>query len=330
MPKTCYRYETTTTTSDYIPVEGALVRANRWFTTHKGYTDSNGNFTCDGTFIRNADYSIKWEAYDYDIRDGSYGQAYFTGPQDTIGSWNLEIEQEEYPKSYLFAHIQRAADTYYYKNDTWGILPPPTRDGVFAFLLQRLHIAGKDKEGQAHYFDWNAWFQSATVVIYSKTKNSRVKDSRELFGVSIHELSHAAHWENKGYTDINWLLNKRITETWATGVEWKITNDIYHEAYTNNNIYENHFQTQSIEYITEESDGYTPLVIDLIDDVNQRTAISSPLTLPNDEASGYTLSQIESALPGTFGSWWVWRDNILRDYDNPTEEKVNYLFQTYK
>ncbi len=30
-------------------IEGVVVRATRWFTTHKGTTDSLGNFTCDGT-----------------------------------------------------------------------------------------------------------------------------------------------------------------------------------------------------------------------------------------------------------------------------------------
>ncbi len=37
-----------------IPLVGALVRARRWFTTHSGYTDSNGKFSCDGRFRRDA------------------------------------------------------------------------------------------------------------------------------------------------------------------------------------------------------------------------------------------------------------------------------------
>lgn len=332
-----YRYETTTTTSDYIPVEGVLVRATRWFTTHKGYTDSNGNYTCDGTFIYDATYSIKWEAYDYDIRDGSYGQAYFNGPKQT-GSWNLDINQTDYSKTYLFAHIQRAADTYYYKNNTWGILPPPTRDGVFAFLLQRLHIAGKDETGRSKYIDLYELFQAATVIVYSSQESTNgtihYYDSREMFGTTIHELAHASHWGNKGYTTSNYILDwtfgdPRLPESWAVGVEWKITNDIYRDAYNSGNIYSNFYQNYTITQISEESEGYTPLVIDLIDDHNQQEYFNNT-NYPNDEVYGYTLSQIESALPGPLESWWVWRDNIIRDYENPTENKVDYLFQTYK
>lgn len=54
-----YRYETSTSNTHFIPMGGVEVRARRWFTTHKGITDVNGNFVCDGTFERPANYSIK-------------------------------------------------------------------------------------------------------------------------------------------------------------------------------------------------------------------------------------------------------------------------------
>jgi len=315
-----YRYETSTSNTHFIPMDGVEVRARRWFTTHKGITDVNGNFVCDGTFERPANYSIKWERYDFDIRDGSYGQAYYNGPKQT-GNWFLDIEEDGTPKSFLFAHIFRAAYTYYYKNNRWGIKPPPTRDGFFAFLQQRLHIAGKEGDLFAsHYFDFNHLIQAAEVVIYKSNYNSR-----NIFGTTIHELAHASHWE-MGYSDAQWLLSKKLPESWAVGVEWKIVNDIYPSA-----LYGNHNSKQgnTINYIRFESDGYTPLVIDLIDNLNQRVFYNDP-NYPNDQVEGYTLSQLEHALMYSSGIWWVWRTRIKEMFDNPTEMYVDYLFQTYE
>jgi hypothetical protein len=309
-----YRYETVTSASSHlISLEGVEVRARRWFTTHKGYADSQGRFVCDGTFIYDANYSIEWERWDFDIRDGSYGQAYYNGPKQT-GEWNLDIYRASTPKSFLFAHIFRAAYTYYYNHDNWGIKAPPERDGLFQLLQQRLHIAGKDEDGRSHYYDFNALWQAATVVVYSAYNG--IYDSRGIFGTTIHELTHASHWYNFGYNDINYLLNIRIAESWATGVETVITNDIYST---------NDWERKQNETISEMS-GYTSIVWDMIDDYPQH--IGDPL-YPDDQVSGYTLSQIESALPSNLGNWWTWRDR-LKTYTNPTKEHLDKLFQDLK
>lgn len=315
-----YRSEVGTTTSTHrLPLVGVEVRARRWFTTHKGYVNSQGRFVCDGTFIYDANYSIEWERWDFDIRDGSYGQAYFNGPKQS-GDWNLDIEKASTPKSFLFAHIFRAAYTYYYNHNNWGILSPPERDGLTQLLQQRLHIAGKDTEGQSHYFDFNALFQAATVVVYSSY--NRIYDSRDIFGTTIHELTHASHWYNFGYTDINWLINKRITESWAVGVETIVTRAVY-----GSNNYNSMYQLYTISDMTDGNlDGYTCIVEDLIDDWNQSTYNSNR---PDDQVFGYTLSQIESALPSNLGNWWTWRDR-LKTYSNPTANHLDKLFQDLK
>lgn len=324
-----YTYETNTTNSHFIPLEGVEVRATRWFTTHTGLTDANGNFTCNGTFDRPANYSIKWERWDFDIRDGSYGQAYYNGAKFE-GDWNLDIEQSYTPKSFLFAHIFRAAHTYYYKNSQWGIKAPPRRDGILAPFSQRLHIAGKDESGRAHYYDFNSFWQAAEVVVYSKSTSGVSHDSREIFGTSIHELAHASHWEI-GYSTGQYVVDAifgdpRLPESWAVGVEWKITNDIY-TGY--GGIYENWYQGRTISQITTLDEGYTPLVIDLMDTNNQRISHGGNVNYPNDQVENYTLSQLENALPNSLGSWWNWRTNIENMYSNSTEAYVSYLFQTY-
>jgi hypothetical protein len=177
-----------------------------------------------------------------------------------------------------------------------------------------LHIAGKDEDGRSHYYDFNALWQAATVVVYSAYNG--IYDSRGIFGTTIHELTHASHWYNFGYNDINYLLNIRIAESWATGVETVITNDIYST---------NDWERKQNETISEMS-GYTSIVWDMIDDYPQH--IGDPL-YPDDQVSGYTLSQIESALPSNLGNWWTWRDR-LKTYTNPTKEHLDKLFQDLK
>lgn len=103
-----------------VGVHGAKVQARRWFTTYEGITDVNGNFSCNGTFKRDANYSIPWERYDYDIRSGSLGQALYNGPKMT-GNWNLEIRDGV---SRMYAIVHQACHDYFYGNRL-GLKSPP-------------------------------------------------------------------------------------------------------------------------------------------------------------------------------------------------------------
>ncbi len=308
-----YRFETSTTNSHNIPLEGVTVRARSWFTTHEGMTDANGNFTCDGTFSSDANYSITWERWDFDIRDGSYGQAYFNGPKQT-GEWNLVIRNISSPKSFIFAHIFRAAFTYYYKFSRWGIKPPPRRDGILGALQHRLHIAGKEESGTSTYLSFKDFAFAAEVTVKAGNKNSQ-----NIYGTTIHELTHASHWEI-GYNNSQYVVDEIFSEpflpeSWATGVAAVITNDIYN---TNN------YNTKQNETIANmKKDGYTSIVWDMIDTFNQH---SNGTLLPDDDVENYILSQLEFALLFSPSNWWGWRDEIKNRFDNPTEIYLDKLF----
>lgn len=196
-------------------------------------------------------------------------------------------------------------------------------------LLEQVpdHIAGKDYDGNltSHYFDFNHLWQAAEVVVYKSTYNSR-----GIFGTTIHELSHASHWEMSYSTYqyvSDWFWSEpKVPESWAVGVEWKITNDIYPSA-----IYGNHqdYQDYTIAgIITGNYPEYTPLAIDLMDNINQRLDHSGNMAYANDQVEGYTLSQLEQALRHS-DSWGTWRSRIKEMFDNPTEVYVDYLFQIY-
>ena len=176
--------------------------------------------------------------------------------------------------------------------------------------------------------------QSATVVVYSKSKNGIEQDSRNVFGTTIHELAHASHWEI-GYSTGQFVVDAIfgdpcLPESWAVGVEWKITNDVYVKnkwlKQKNYHLYKDYYQAFTISSIVG-NEGYTPLVIDMIDTYNQGIYSKS---YPNDQVTGYTLAQLEDALPGSLGSWWRWKTRLKDMYNNKTENHLDYLFRTYK
>jgi hypothetical protein len=72
-------------------------------------------------------------------------------------------------------------------------------------------------------------------------------------------------------------------------------------------------------------DEYTPVVEDLIDNLNQNIVPNWFGVQPIDQVSGYNLNQIQNALNNCrdINCW----ENKLRDnYDNPTENNLKELF----
>jgi len=330
-----------------MPLAGAYVLAKTFLKTRHGYTGTDGKFVVNGSFTTNTvDICIKWERTNYDIRDGSYGQAYYQGGDLSRDvSWNLEIKQYSTPKSWLFAHIHHAAYTYYYENYRWGIKAPTNG----TILNQRLHIAGRDEEGRSHYFAFNDFWGAATVVIYSNKGSNKYYKSFVIFGTTIHELAHASFWE-MGYSTgqylIDYFSSKTImTESWSMCFQNTITNSIYPglDPVDTDDLYK-YQDHQQRSTIASKSDGYSPLFIDLIDNVNQGLYVPA---LPKDRVEGYTLSQLENAMDKTYidlsflGSdifmpyyesfaYSIYQTKLKDLYNNPTEGYIEELFSNYE
>ncbi|MDR0941113.1 MAG: hypothetical protein LBM68_02675, partial [Bacteroidales bacterium] len=280
-------------------------------------TDANGNFTLP-QFRYEVNYSIKWERRDFDIREGNWGQAWYNGPKQK-GDWNLHITKGG--MSWVYAHIHRGAWTYYY-NNTFGIKSPPT-DGKI--LKQRIHIGVMDKSGRAHYFDFNKFWLSPQIKMFAKKDDGNWRKSEDIFGTTVHELAHASHWEI-GYTYGQYLVDlifsePFLPESWAQGVETVIATNIYGQEWSWK-------WNQQRDKLSEITQGYTPIVWDLIDNKNQRY-LEDDAAYPIDKVSGYTLAQLEKALYGV-KTWNGWRDAIRNMYNNPTEDYLNELFANYK
>jgi hypothetical protein len=293
------------------PLVGAKVRARRWATTHEGLTDNNGNFSCNGTFKRDANYSIKWERQDFDLRSGTFGQAIFNGPKQR-GDWNLTISSGE---SRMYAIVHTAAQQYYYGN-RFGLKSPPTN----GFWNSRLKIAVYNKRVEAgHCKDCRTL--GAIPRLYIGEPN-RTTDA--IYGTTIHEISHSSHWELRRGEWNNNNTELRLKESWSQGVEWLFTTNRY-MAFDARYVFDRNFQDR-----TPENDPiYTSLVVDLNDNFNQSLAVPAFLAVPvTDRVSGYTLPQMEQILNNTDG-FNQFREQLEIRYSNPTEQFLVELFNNW-
>ncbi|MEC7770592.1 MAG: hypothetical protein VX798_05370 [Bacteroidota bacterium] len=328
-------------TNSYVGVSGIKVRARRWFTTRRGFTDKNGRYSCNGRFRRKANYSIKWDRYEFSIRAGSYGQAILNGPKKR-GDWNVNLgsslSKVVNDRQQYYALIHQGAMDYYY-GSRFGLTSPPRNH----ILKRQLKIAARQKNDRSSYVKARRiWFGSDISLLEWKSKSDKV------YGTIVHELAHAAHrevdrnaynavvwdaWsgpctssngcENPGPTGTN---RRRLLETWASAVEVTFVLHRYRKYFNRSNYnYDSEINLQ-LQRILDKP-YYTSAGYDMIDDVNQRNTYGS--LYPIDRVKGYTIKQLEGALVGA-KSWNQWRDNIKNKYNNATEKYLDELFNNWK
>jgi len=282
-----------------VPLTGAKVRARRWFTTHQGITNASGDFSCGGTFKRDANYSIKWDRNDFDIRNGEFTQALYNGPKKR-GDWNLNISSG---KSRMYAIVHQALNDYYYGNRL-GLKSPPQNSMWKTKLKVSVFDTSNDTNG-------NDCSPCRFLGMFSRIRIwSNGRTSRAIYATTIHEIAHASHWELR---QNNWnfeLTETKVQESWARGVQWAIGNLRYPNYYGGG---------------TNRAKGYTQVVVDMIDGRATFDHNAGSENLTEDDVSGYTIKQIEDALLYV-ATWEEWETNIKNRYDNATEENLATLF----
>ncbi|MFY9242945.1 MAG: hypothetical protein WAO74_07960 [Polaribacter sp.] len=316
---------------DWIPVVGCKARARSWFTVKSDLTDENGYFFINHDFKGSVNYSIKWEREDFDIRSGNWGQAYYNGPNYDEKKWNLYIKKSGL--NWTYAHVHRAAYMYWYNNNH-GVKTPPKNSR----WKRKVKIGVKDESGRAFHKVQRRFVNFPEIIIYNSqllinndgSTTSGNLDSKEIYNTTIHELAHCSHWDLNRTTYL--LADDIVVESWALGVAYVFTNYEY-----GSDIYDwNYFA--DFQVIKNHLEGeYTPLVVDLIDNINQRVVYDSPrnsvnwLTRrvrPMDRVTGFNLEQIENALKSS-KTLIDWRDNLKRLYNISTDEKIDELFDNY-
>ena len=290
-----------------IGIEGLKIRATRWFTTHTGFTDRNGKFSCDGRFRGSARYRLDWERYHFALRDGGFSSAQKTGPSGRKKTWNWHITKDNSEQNY-FATIFRAAYHYYYK-DIKGLRRPKQN----SFWKSKLRIgAFTSNKGKYGVHQASSGFGGLVTTIKIYTYGEKNVDT---YATTIHELAHNSHYNMDKYNFNH--TNTKVIESWARGVQWELTRMVYSN------------------YLgRERSTGdYTLVVSDLIDDsLTERNSYGYGRYTTDgkiDEVEGYTIKQIEDALRNG-RSFNQWRDNLINKYNNKTEQHVKKLFKAYE
>lgn len=294
----------------YVGIEGVKVRARRWFTTHTGIANSDGEYSCNGRFRRDANYSIDWERYHFALQDGWLNGATYNGPKKR-GDWDLNLNSgaQQY-----YATIFRAAYHYYYK-DIKGLRRPPQNSFWRTQLKIRAYLENGSEDGNlgTHTSGWRAFGLYSPVKIYTYTR-----PSIDTYSTVIHELAHASHWnmDRSDFGDTETI----VIESWARGVEWGLTKTVYsgyQPIYARLN--------------------YTGTVQDMIDGFGSKGTLywwdyeeedwGSPNLFNSyyDQISGYTLREIEDAIEGQ-KTWSSWKNNIINKFENDTEDSLGNGF----
>jgi hypothetical protein len=340
-----WKYKETKTPGSYVPLEGAQVLLRDTFTIGNEITNSDGYFSFD-RLRGNKRYCIQWERYEYSIRDGSLWQAIYRGPKKN-SRWDHDIKggDDEY-----FANIHRAAHFYYY-GDIGGLTEPPNN----SFWNTQMKIGAFESDGASAHVQQIRYF-GVLPRIYL---NAYEETTEQTIGETIHELAHAAHWrvDKTAYNDLvydayagPWLTpgtdvgpternNRRLLESWATGVEIYLTRRYYrtqHSAFNyeyqdtrlNGTFMGNY---QSVEIDNNRGQYYTSVFWDMLDTFNQRTDFGRTYrTLPLDNVSGFTMPQLENALKNA-EYWSEYKNNVInQNTENPTVDLVPELFANWE
>lgn len=317
-------------TKSYIPVPGVLVRGRWWFNWEDGTTDANGWTKLSGTFGGKLNWSIVWSGGFWDIRDGAFWQAYYNGPNGSTSNWNLDIK-DYYSKAY--AHLQRACYTMFLGDN----LGASDQSKNLRFTLEnRQKISVYNSNGTGTNYGAN-WFVFSQISIHMKDSYGTVKTSEDLYSTTIHELAHSFHIMDMDVDLASYaFVGKLIYESWATAVEWAVTNNEYKKlrgsSYSYNNNKQSSWGLLMTDYgkVLSGDKAYSPVFIDLIDNVNQVGFSSSLYEFPNDNVSGFTISELSKILRKTFTIKGLKTNVKALRSDSTILSNIDKLFETYE
>jgi hypothetical protein len=201
---------------------------------------------------------------------------------------------------------------------------------------------GKFWSGGSHFVGpaGNIPFLLSEIRISRRSDAGIYRGSDGVYATTIHELTHAGHYrmDRAFFLNLNNLVGadinarKVMRESWPEGVETVVTNRRYgllSSVYVASNALGNTgwralWNSGRQDDLPENMNEYTPLIIDLVDGINQRVAVGN-IGVPIDRVSGYTLNQIETSLNNS-RSLVEFRDKLRDQHNNPTEQFLDDLF----
>jgi hypothetical protein len=313
-----------TVTESFQGVNHAEVTVWKFYEYHTKYTFENGTVDFGKPFRFNANYTIKFKTEDFCIKEGPLNQAELR-LNDVDRKFNYDLgTATNYANNdnWFHATIHNAAHMYYSKLcGQYGITKP-----------RNVSIRAKQKAGRSNYFWLRGYILDSEINITDQFDDvPNHKNTEAVFGTVFHELTHAAHYRFEPglfqLDDIIWAgidEKELMAESWALGVEIVLINDLWHSSDVTSNKYKEFGQRERNQRGGEGAvDGYTSLVLDLIDNENNMTAFGT-----DDRVYGYNLDMIENALDES-RSLGMWEKRIREIYVNPSEDFLDELFDSF-
>jgi len=194
--------------------------------------------------------------------------------------------------------IHRAAHHYYYKDIKGLFRPPLISQTPSRIKIAAIHSAVTDMNGDTNY-----WRENLTAGILPMIRIYARNFCDEYYGTTIHELAHASNFSMG-----TWAFettSDKVKESWARGVQWELSRMVY--------------PNYDADY--PNLPKYTLVVRDLIDNDGYFEKRGSY----GEFVSGYTIAQLEKSLIGQ-KTWNDWKNKIKNDYENPTENNLDKVF----
>lgn len=269
-----------------VPVVGARVTSGYWYTWTSVKTDAAGNFRSGSTYTWGVDYHLHFDAEDFVFQKNGM----IEGPHGVKSAWN------SYNTGKWGAVCACFAGAYqYYYGDMEGLCRPHQNK----WYNVKLDLEMKDEDGDNYGEASVIPFLSQSISIWLKSGGS-YRPSNALYGTTIHELGHNAHYQNfetrhpaipRDFEFFSYISSD-VKETFTRGVQWRFHNRRY-PTVSDANAPFSYFKT-------DKGIRYTGLVQDLVDN-NTTYAQRDYLGQNLDLVQGFTMKQIENCLFKSFG-----------------------------
>ncbi|MEC7772554.1 MAG: hypothetical protein VX798_15325 [Bacteroidota bacterium] len=325
-----------------VGVVGAEGKVRKWglLVIRRARTDHNGKFKTRSTRTKRVKYAVHFNSNRrFRVMAGSiFVRAKHRGTSKyKRRPWNQHFS---YGRSQFYALVHNAAYDFYDRAVGKFGLHHPNQSW--------LRISAKYDQEAGDHLDINPGGKF-TLLPYAEIRLGRLENGRamasdQIYGLVTHEITHASHYR----MDRGFFINIRaagctlqtMAESWAEGVETIVTNQRYKELNSkyvgsnnisdfstdiNKRLYNSYRQEKPIKHRSNYE--YTPIVIDLVDDYNQKYKLNNS-SLPIDRVNGYTLKQIQTSLNNARGPHG-WKERLKSQHSNSTEKFIDELFGVY-
>lgn len=295
----------------HVPVVGVEIELRSSAGRRVTYTDTAGAFSFSS--VGSGSYRLNWKQKDsrFFITEDGKTPAFIKGSSSTQ-PWNLRISK---PKDHYHATIFRAGSAYINSNFI-------DESNLFSNLVINANFR-KKKGGGPGTARFNALTKEVTT--WGMNKYGKPYSDIRLFGYIVHELGHVHHDHIFQGRSQHLDTEPRLRESWAEAVKYYLVLEEYGKSSSLVKTYSKQFpfysgwQNNDWGKRKKYYSVYTPLVIDLVDTLNQKEV--------DDRVSGYTMKQILAVLKDKSCEDFDDLERLLKQrYNNPTEQYLGILF----